>query len=336
MKLFKVFVFFLVLFFVNNLFAKTVYVSDDQFSAEIRYADFLTPGDPLLVHLTIKTRPTRKIKFEKTTFIGNATIFSINADKKLASNDFYLAETQKNSETYIALIPLSSFFVQNEYILQFEGDITFDIKSKKSQKKDFLVKEKIPLQKKDFVSETINLDARNTTIRKDTGPARAKQIERLNDILKQVNYQSISYLTDGKGFIQPIETNRKTSFFADRRVFAYSDGKSSTSLHYGIDYGAKTGTPVYAPAKGKVVLAEDRVTTGYSLAIEHFPGLYSLYYHLNEYIVSEGDMVEQGQQIGFVGSTGLSTGPHLHWEIRLRMEAINPEWFIENTLFQKK
>ncbi|MGL4986799.1 MAG: M23 family metallopeptidase [Treponemataceae bacterium] len=336
MKLYKIFMVFFLFALAHTFFAKTVYISDKKFSAEISYADFLTPGDPLVIYLTLKNRPTYKIKFENSMFNGNASIFSISNGKKLASNDFYLYDQTKNQSVYIALIPLSSFFTQKEYHIQFEGNITFNIKASKKTHKDFFAKETIQLKKKEFISETIHLDAQNTTIRTDASPARAKQIERLNEVLKIVDNDSLLYLSDGQGFIKPIETNRKTSFFADRRVFAYSDGRSSTSLHYGIDFGAPKGTPVFSTAKGKVVLAEDRVTTGYSLAIEHFPGLYSLYYHLDEYIVAEGDMVDQGQQIGMVGSTGLSTGPHLHWEMRLRMEAINPEWFIENNLFQKR
>ena len=75
-------------------------------------------------------------------------------------------------------------------------------------------------------------------------------------------------------------------------------------------------------------MAEDRVSTGWSICIEHLPGLYSLYYHMSELKVNVGDMVEEQQLIGLSGATGLATGPHLHWEMRLYMEAVNPDYFV--------
>ena len=82
-------------------------------------------------------------------------------------------------------------------------------------------------------------------------------------------------------------------------------------------------------------MAENRITTGYSIVIEHLPGLYSLYYHLSEMKVQEGDYVKQGQLIGKSGSTGLATGPHLHWEIRLNGTAVRPEFFVRNFTFEE-
>ena len=81
-------------------------------------------------------------------------------------------------------------------------------------------------------------------------------------------------------------------------------------------------------------MAENRISTGWSIVIEHLPGLYSLYYHLSEMEVKEGDFVKQGQLIGKSGSTGLATGPHLHWEMRLNGEAVRPEFFISNFAFE--
>ena len=68
---------------------------------------------------------------------------------------------------------------------------------------------------------------------------------------------------------------------------------------------------------------------GWSICIEHLPGLYSLYYHLDSLEVKTGDEVLTGTYLGKSGATGLATGPHLHWEIRLNMEAINPDFFVE-------
>ena len=136
-----------------------------------------------------------------------------------------------------------------------------------------------------------------------------------------------------KPFTLPVDSKRITSGFGDRRVFEYPDKKTSTSLHYGIDYGVPTGTPVHACAEGKVMLAENRISTGWSVVIEHLPGLYSLYYHMDSLGVQEGQYVKQGERLGLSGATGLATGPHLHWEVRLNMEAVNPEFFLTDFAF---
>ena len=134
--------------------------------------------------------------------------------------------------------------------------------------------------------------------------------------------------------VSPTTSTRYTSWFGDRRVYAYSNGKSSTSLHYGNDYGIPEGSEVKACSDGKVVLAEWRNSTGWSIVIEHLPGLYSLYYHLSEMLVKEGDTVKTGDLIAKSGKTGLATGPHLHWEMRLNMSAVRPEFFLTNFTFE--
>ena len=138
-----------------------------------------------------------------------------------------------------------------------------------------------------------------------------------------------------KKFTTPTESQRYTAYCGDRRTYVYTNGKSSTSLHYGNDYGVPTGTEVKACAGGKVVMAESRISTGWSVVIEHLPGLYSLYYHMSELNVKEGDMVNQGQLIGKSGATGLATGPHLHWEVRLNGSAVRPEFFLSDFTFEE-
>ena len=134
----------------------------------------------------------------------------------------------------------------------------------------------------------------------------------------------------------PTTSTRYTSYFGDRRTYAYTNGKSSTSIHHGNDYGVPTGTPINSCAAGRVVMAEDRISTGYSVVIEHLPGLYSLYYHLSELLVKEGDMIKQGELIGKSGATGLATGPHLHWEMRLNGASVRPEFFLSNFTFEQE
>lgn len=96
--------------------------------------------------------------------------------------------------------------------------------------------------------------------------------------------------------------------------------------HTGLDmYG--NNVPIYAPARGTVVFAGPLVIRGNVTYIDHGQGVYSGYFHQAEILVEEGELVERGQQIGIVGNTGRSTGPHLHWEIWVGGVPVNPlDW----------
>lgn len=95
-------------------------------------------------------------------------------------------------------------------------------------------------------------------------------------------------------------------------------------LHDGIDFGAPSGTPIRAAAAGRVVFAGPRGGYGTTVIIDHGNSLATLYAHQSELYVSEGSSVTAGQGIGAVGSTGLSTGPHLHFETRVAGVPVNP------------
>ncbi len=94
--------------------------------------------------------------------------------------------------------------------------------------------------------------------------------------------------------------------------------------HHGVDYAAPYGTPVHAVAGGKVIFAGWRGGYGKAVVIKHKNGYQTLYGHLGRILVKAGQHVDQGQTIGLVGSTGLSTGPHLHFEVRHYGRRINP------------
>ena len=118
-------------------------------------------------------------------------------------------------------------------------------------------------------------------------------------------------------------------------MFRYADGGSDAAIHAGVDYGVPTGTEVRSCAAGKVVLARSRISTGNSVVLEHLPGVYSLYYHLDTIGPGEGERVNAGDLLGTSGSTGLATGPHLHWEIRVSGENADPDAFLGRALLDK-
>lgn len=95
-------------------------------------------------------------------------------------------------------------------------------------------------------------------------------------------------------------------------------------FHAGVDFAAPSGTPVYATASGKVISAERKNNYGNVVEIDHGSGYMSRYAHLSKIRVSKGAYINEGQEIGRVGSSGRSTGPHLHYEVRFNGEAQNP------------
>jgi len=116
----------------------------------------------------------------------------------------------------------------------------------------------------------------------------------------------------------------RTSPYGTRRSY---NGGPVSSYHAGSDWGAPEGTPIIAPAPGVVVLAEPLFVRGGAVIIDHGAGVYSNFWHMSQIDVKPGDVVETGQQLGLVGTTGLSTGAHLHWEIRVNGLAVDPlQW----------
>jgi murein DD-endopeptidase MepM/ murein hydrolase activator NlpD len=101
------------------------------------------------------------------------------------------------------------------------------------------------------------------------------------------------------------------------------------AMHAGLDFKGPVGTPILAAAKGKVVLAGFNGGYGNTIEIRHANGLVTRYAHLSGLNVRRGQMVDRGVQIGRMGSTGRSTGSHLHFEVRLNGKAINPRKFLE-------
>jgi murein DD-endopeptidase MepM/ murein hydrolase activator NlpD len=118
---------------------------------------------------------------------------------------------------------------------------------------------------------------------------------------------------------------RNSGVFGSRRVF---NGKPK-SPHKGFDIAAPRGTIFYPVADGKVALTIDSYLNGKMILIDHGYGIYSAYLHSDEMMVKTGDTVSTKTPIGKVGSTGRSSGPHLHLGIYKNDMALNPEFFIK-------
>lgn len=125
-------------------------------------------------------------------------------------------------------------------------------------------------------------------------------------------------------FTLPVKGTR-TSRFGLKRFY---NGQPRRP-HTGLDYAAPIGTKITSPASGKVILTGHYYFNGKTVFIDHGMGLISAYIHLNKINVNEGQEVKIGDNIGEVGTTGRSTGPHLHWGVYLNTTAINPELLMD-------
>ena len=115
-----------------------------------------------------------------------------------------------------------------------------------------------------------------------------------------------------------------TSAFGSRRDYV---GFDFNKYHEGLDFWGVNGASVYAPADGVVVLARPLKVRGNALIIDHGWGVYSGFYHLAQIDVTVGQRVKQGQAVAKIGNTGLSTGSHLHWDMRIRNLNVDPlQW----------
>ncbi|EGT3617351.1 peptidase M23 [Clostridium perfringens] len=135
-----------------------------------------------------------------------------------------------------------------------------------------------------------------------------------------------STTTEGSsgGFIRPVSSSSITSSYGPRVHPVTGQYK----VHTGVDFAASTGTPFVAAKDGVVTTAEYHPAYGNMVIIDHGGGVSTLYAHASELKVSAGQRVKQGQVVSLVGSTGYSTGPHAHFEIRINGQHVNPMNYI--------
>ena len=178
--------------------------------------------------------------------------------------------------------------------------------------------------------------------KKFTKKKRSKALQaRLQREQRQIQQVWSSTPTAGLDLGQPKKPTKTalTGHYGTARVF----NNERKSVHYGIDLNGRIGTPVYAAARGKVVLSSMRWGSGGTLVIDHGGGLYTLYFHLSKRRVRQGATVKRGQRIGDVGKSGRVTGPHLHFGVAIRAAYadgdrlprgmyVDPEAFLSMTL----
>ena len=165
-----------------------------------------------------------------------------------------------------------------------------------------------------FRSENINLPkSKKTETKKKDFPKATKDVY---GALSKYN-KDISYIDN---FIMPLEGEIIEPFGTKRTL----DHKIDWGYHGGVDLSADAGTPIHASNGGIVELSDNLPVYGNVVVINHGQGFATIYMHMKESHVAEGDKVEKGEVIGLVGSTGLSTGPHLHWGLYLHGVKVDP------------
>lgn len=125
-------------------------------------------------------------------------------------------------------------------------------------------------------------------------------------------------------FVVPVEGPKSGSFGSSRVI-----NGAPRAPHNGEDISAKIGADVVATNDGRVQLTVEHVFSGKSIFLDHGLGLFSMYFHLSEILVTDGEFVRAGQIIGRVGMTGRTTGPHLHWGVKLNGAYVNPFSLLE-------
>ena len=186
-------------------------------------------------------------------------------------------------------------------------------------------------------TKTAQIQSYQNEINNQSGEAQAYQedLEEQERLLKELEAQiaaaalANARAEDGdggaSGFLWPCPSSRRiTSDFGMREI----PTPGATANHNGIDIGAPTGSAILASASGRVTTSKYSYSAGNYIVISHGNGVSTVYMHCSALYVSEGEMVSQGQTIGAVGSTGFSTGPHLHFGVMVNGAYVNPRNYV--------
>ena len=189
------------------------------------------------------------------------------------------------------------------------------ISAKKRSGKTIRGRYLIRVKKRDFGEQRITLPEKMVELDEDT----LKQVEEEGKKVKEIWIDERSdRLWRGK-FIKPLN-GEIISPFGVRRIL----NDFPRNLHSGVDLRAGMGEEIRSSNAGIVVLVDELFFSGKSVVVDHGRGLYTMYFHLSRIDVEEGQRVKKGEILGLAGSTGRSTGPHLHWGVRLHGARVDP------------
>ena len=169
--------------------------------------------------------------------------------------------------------------------------------------------------------ESANYGVQYITIPDELSDLLEPEVRQTEDVFLDSIYTRFTPEPLWEGLFQvPVTTTIITAPYGDGR--SYNNGPVEI-FHTGVDFAGGIGTPILAPAPGVVLYSGDLRLRGLSVVLDHGLGVMTAYFHLSEIFVSEGEMVSGGQAIGAGGNTGLSSGPHLHWDVRIHGVAVD-------------
>jgi hypothetical protein len=172
----------------------------------------------------------------------------------------------------------------------------------------------LSVKKAEYPEQHLKLPEKQVTLSPEDLARTKKEAEKLKGLWQL----STGRLFEG-GFIVPLP-NPVTTVYGARRIF----NNKTTNIHGGIDIKGSRGEEVRASNHGRIVLAEDLFFGGNTVVIDHGLGIYTVYMHLDRFETMHGQLVSRGDVIGFVGSSGRSTGPHLHFGAKIMATNANP------------
>jgi murein DD-endopeptidase MepM/ murein hydrolase activator NlpD len=149
-------------------------------------------------------------------------------------------------------------------------------------------------------------------------PEDLERVKQENERLQKIFETVTQRLWEGS-FMIPLENGLSTGFGAQRIM-----NRKMISVHRGVDIRGKKGEQIRASNNGRIVLAGELFLGGNTIIIDHGQGIYSIYMHLSKFNSDLDDSVSKGDVIGYVGSTGRSTGPHLHFGVKVNTVSVNP------------
>ena len=253
----------------------------------------LVNGAPVL----FQVKPPAALESLSAIWLGHDITFSFNSTRK----------------TWYALAGVSLETAPGSYTLTLTGQTRPG--KQPSKKIEFARVFAVARGKYPRIKVALSVEGKFT----EPNPEQQKQIEEAQQVKKEyLNRVTPEREWSGK-FATPAEA-ALSDVFGSERIF---NGKTS-SPHLGLDFRVPTGTPVAAMNDGTVLLARPLYFEGNFVAIDHGQGLLTLYLHLSEFKVKEGDAVKRGQIIGLSGGTGRATGPHLHVAVRWQGTYLDP------------
>jgi murein DD-endopeptidase MepM/ murein hydrolase activator NlpD len=244
-----------------------------------------------------EVKPPARLESLNGSWLGHEVSFSFNAVNK----------------TWFALAGVSLETAPGTYAIELTGETKAD--KTPSQKISFTRKFTVAAGKYPKIQAKLSVESKFT----EPSPEQQKQIEEGQQIKKDY-LNRITPEREWSGAFAAPANAEISDVFGSQRIF---NGKTS-SPHLGLDFRVPTGTPVEAMNDGTVLLARLLYFEGNFVVLDHGQGLLTLYLHLSEFKVKEGDQVKRGQVIGLSGGTGRATGPHLHVAVRWKGTYLDP------------